>query len=65
MGNTDATVIIMDNRTGEVLLKSYNKEHIDQVHGGSIIEFLDELEDFEYHTDLVWMCVEEVIIKSI
>jgi len=70
MNNPDHTIVALDSRSGEVLLIPYNSKQLDEDFNGDIYDYMDWLEDeddndFEYHSDLQFMAVEKVIIKSV
>lgn len=61
----DRTLIILDYRTGEILLMSYNDEELDEKYGGDLIAMMEDSGDFEYHPDLKYMAVDKIFIKTI
>lgn len=62
---SDRILVILDNRTGEILLMHYNDEELDEKYGGDLIAMLENSGDFEYHPDLKYMAVDKIFIKTI
>ena len=61
----DRILVILDDRTGEVLLMHYNDEELDDKYGGDLIEMMEDSGDFEYHPDLQYIAVDKLFIKTI